>query len=62
MIGAVFATLAASDFVFGPAGAGPGWLALGHVALLAIAFAALQIVARGWLDELMSMPDGGASP
>jgi AraC-like DNA-binding protein len=50
----VFATLAASDFVFGPAGASPGWLALGHTALVAITFALLQAIARGSVDELLS--------
>jgi AraC-like DNA-binding protein len=57
MIGAVFAALAASDFVFGPAGPGLVWLALGHVALLGVAFATLQVVARGGLDELLSAPE-----
>ena len=57
MMCALFAALAASDFVFGPGGVAPGWLALGHVALLAFSFAALQIVARGGLDELLSVPD-----
>jgi len=57
MMCALFAALAASDFVFGPGGVAPEWLALGHVALLAFAFAALQIVARGGLDELLSVPD-----
>jgi AraC-like DNA-binding protein len=57
MMCVLFAALAASDFVFGPGGVAPGWLALGHVALLAFAFAALQIVARGGLDELLSVPD-----
>ncbi len=61
IISAVFAALVASDFIFGPAGAGPGWLALGHLALLAIAFALLQIVARGGLDELLTVPTGVAA-
>jgi AraC-like DNA-binding protein len=57
MMGALFAALAASDFVFGPAGVAPGWLALAHILLLAFAFAMLQIVARGGLDELLSVPN-----
>ncbi len=57
MMCALFAALAASDFVFGPAGVAPGWLALGHGVLLAFAFAALQVVTRGGLDELLSVPD-----
>ncbi len=56
-IGAVFAALAASDFVFGPAGPGLEWLMLGHLALLAVAFSTLMVVARGGLDELLSVPD-----
>jgi AraC-like DNA-binding protein len=56
IIFAVFATLIASDFVFGPAGASAGWLALGHSALVAIAFALLQAVARGSVDELVGEP------
>ena len=54
-IGAVFTALAASDFIFGPAGPGLEWLMLGHAALLAVAFATLIIVARGGLDELLSI-------
>jgi AraC-like DNA-binding protein len=54
IIVAVFATLTASDFIFGPAGASDGWLALGHSALVAITFALLQAVARGSVDELVS--------
>ena len=57
MIGAVFAALAASDFVFGAVRPGLEWLALGHASLLAVAFATLQVVARGGLDELLSVPD-----
>ena len=53
---AVFATLAASDFIFGPTGASPGWLALGHSVLVAITFALLQAVARGSVDALVSEP------
>ena len=56
IIVAVFATLTASDFIFGPAGASARWLALGHSALVAIAFALLQAVARGSVDELVSEP------
>jgi AraC-like DNA-binding protein len=54
IIMAVFATLTASDFVFGPAGASEEWLALGHSVLVAITFALLQAVARGSVDELVS--------
>ena len=56
IIMAIFATLTASDFTFGPAGASAGWLALGHSALVAITFALLQVVARGGVDELVSEP------
>ena len=54
IIVAVFATLAASDFVFGPAGASSVWLALGHAALVAITFGLLQAIARGGVDDLLS--------
>jgi len=57
MMGVLFTALAASDFVFGPGGVAPGWLVLGHVALLAFVFVALQLVARGGLDDLLSVPD-----
>lgn len=57
IIVAVFATLAASDFLFGPGGASAGWLALGHAALAAIAFALLQIAAGHAIDEVL-----GAAP
>jgi AraC-like DNA-binding protein len=57
LIAAVFVALAASDFVFGPSGVKLEWLALGHLVLLAFAFAVLQIVARGGLDELLAAPD-----
>jgi AraC-like DNA-binding protein len=60
-IGAVFAALAMSDFVFGPAGPGLGWLTLGHAALFAVAFTTMVMVARGSLDELLSVPDRAAS-
>jgi len=60
-IACVFAALAASDFIFGPAGPGLEWLMLGHVALLAVAFATLLVVVRGGLDELLSVPDRVAS-
>ena len=56
IIFAVFATLTASDFIFGPVGASAEWLALGHSVLVAIAFALLQAVARGSVDELVSAP------
>ena len=48
----VFATLALSDFVFGPAGASATWLVPGHLALIAIAFTLLLLIARGGMDEL----------
>jgi AraC-like DNA-binding protein len=48
----VFATLALSDFVFGPAGASAAWLVPGHLALIAIAFTLLLAVSRGAVDEL----------
>ena len=51
---AIFATLTASDFIFGPAGATAAWLALGHSVLVAVTFALLQAVARGSVDELVS--------
>ncbi len=57
LIAAVFVALAASDFVFGATGVTLGWLALGHGVLLALAFAVLQTVARGGLDELLSGTD-----
>jgi len=56
IIFAVFATLIASDFIFGPTGASAGWLAVGHSVLVVIAFALLQAVARGSVDELVSEP------
>ncbi|HET7032953.1 MAG TPA: hypothetical protein VFJ48_07495, partial [Casimicrobiaceae bacterium] len=56
IIFAVFATLIASDFIFGPAGASAGWLAVGHSVLVAITFALLQAVSRGRVDELISEP------
>jgi len=60
-IGIVFAALAASDFVYGPAGPGLEWLMLGHAALLAVAFTTLLVAARGGLDALLS-PPGAAAP
>ena len=59
-IGAVFAALAASDFIFGPAGPGLEWLMVGHAVLLAVAFATLLVVTRGGLDELLSVPESPA--
>lgn len=52
----VFATLAVSDFVFGPAGASAAWLVPGHLVLIAIAFTLLLLIARGRMDELFSVP------
>jgi len=54
IIFAVFATLVSSDFIFGPAGATAGWLALGHSVLVAITFALLQAIAAGSVDELLT--------
>jgi AraC-like DNA-binding protein len=52
----VFATLAISDFLFGPAGASATWLVPGHLALIVIAFTLLLVIARGGMDELFAPP------
>jgi len=52
----VFATLAVSDFLFGPAGASATWLVPGHLALIVIAFTLLLVIARGGMDELFATP------
>ena len=48
----VFATLAVSDFVFGPAGASTAWLVPAHLGLVAITLTLLLVIARGGMDEL----------
>jgi hypothetical protein len=52
----VFATLAVSDFVFGPAGASTAWLVPAHLGLVAITLTLLLVIARGGMDELFSLP------
>src|SRR4030095_7386289 len=52
----VFATLAISDFLFGPTGASAAWLVPGHLALIVIAFTLLLVIARGGMDELFATP------
>ena len=52
----VFATLALSDFVFGPDGASAAWLVPGHLALIAITLTLLLVIARGGMDELFVAP------
>lgn len=56
VVGAVFAALAASDFLFGPAGAPAQVRLAGLAALALVLFAILQAVARGGLDELLEAP------
>lgn len=52
----IFATLAVSDFLFGPTGASAAWLVPGHLALIVIAFTLLLVIARGGMDELFATP------
>ena len=52
----VFATLAVSDFLFGPTGASAAWLVPGHLALIVIAFTLLLVIARGGMDDLFAPP------
>ena len=54
VIGAVFVALASSEFVFGGRGAPLEALVVGHCLLLALAFALLQFVARGGMEELLA--------
>ena len=58
----VFATLAVSDFLFGPQGASAAWLVPGHLALIAIAFTLLLVIARGGMDDLFAIPPRPAAP
>lgn len=59
VVGSVFVALAASEFLFGGRGAPAGVLLVGHAALLALAFALLQVVARGGLADLLDAPATG---
>ncbi len=56
VVGAVFAALAGSEFVFGGRGAPLELLLAGHSLLLLLAFALLQAVARGELAALLAAP------
>ncbi|HLX25099.1 MAG TPA: helix-turn-helix transcriptional regulator [Usitatibacter sp.] len=56
VVGSTFVALAASEFVFGGRGAPLDVLVFGHAALLALAFALLQVLARGGLAELLDAP------
>ena len=58
----VFATLAVSDFLFGPRGASAGWLVPGHLALIAIASTLLLVIAGGGMDDLFATPPRPAGP
>jgi AraC-like DNA-binding protein len=56
IVGATFVALAASEFLFGGHGAPLDVLLVGHTALLLLAFALLQVLARGGLAELLDVP------
>src|SRR5262249_26749505 len=56
IVGATFVALAASEFLFGGRGAPLDVLLVGHTALLVLAFALLQVLARGGLGELLDIP------
>ena len=61
VVGAAFVALAGSEFVFGGRGAPLDVLLVGHGLLLALAFALLQVLARGGLAELLDEPAPAAA-
>ncbi len=56
VVGSAFVALAASEFAFGGHGAPLNLLIVGHSALLLLAFALLQVLARGGLGDLLDAP------
>ena len=62
VIGAVFVALASSEFLFGGHGAPLEVLVPGHALLLALAFALLQFVARGGMEDLVAKAEPRAAP
>ena len=62
LVAAVFTAAAASEFVFGGRGAPPAFLLGAHLALLALAFAIVQFVARGGMESLLPPAERPPAP